>query len=173
MVIENDLRCIECGYNLRGLGERSRCPECGASVQGTFERRHGRLWLRVWPFLPLSLVAAHILALVYLVIVLHAVTGTVDIQSIVYLSANGIMIVVEGIIVGLLAWPLMCLAFPRKESWLCALFVVGVLCVCAIVYWRVALPHRNFAFVPEYLGVLWPLAFLMSLALCAFWRRWR
>ena len=30
-----DLRCIGCGYNLRGLSIRSACPECGASVRAT------------------------------------------------------------------------------------------------------------------------------------------
>jgi hypothetical protein len=24
--------CVECGYWMRGLGDRSRCPECGAAV---------------------------------------------------------------------------------------------------------------------------------------------
>jgi uncharacterized repeat protein (TIGR04138 family) len=31
-VINEDLPCDECGYNLRGLREGHRCPECGAPI---------------------------------------------------------------------------------------------------------------------------------------------
>jgi hypothetical protein len=32
-VVESDLRCLRCGYNLRGLSVDGRCPECGAGVR--------------------------------------------------------------------------------------------------------------------------------------------
>jgi len=31
--IKEDLSCVKCGYNLRGLPRRHRCPECGTPVQ--------------------------------------------------------------------------------------------------------------------------------------------
>ncbi|MAY75834.1 MAG: hypothetical protein CMJ31_14170 [Phycisphaerae bacterium] len=30
-----DLRCVSCGYNLKGLSIRSSCPECGVAVRAT------------------------------------------------------------------------------------------------------------------------------------------
>jgi hypothetical protein len=30
-----DLRCVACGYNLRGLSIRGQCPECGVGVRAT------------------------------------------------------------------------------------------------------------------------------------------
>jgi predicted Zn-ribbon and HTH transcriptional regulator len=32
LLIEHDVPCQECGYNLKGLGTDGRCPECGAHV---------------------------------------------------------------------------------------------------------------------------------------------
>ena len=34
-MIEFDLPCIECGYNLRGLDPAGKCPECGTDVART------------------------------------------------------------------------------------------------------------------------------------------
>lgn len=34
-VLEHDLSCIRCRYNLRGLHLRGRCPECGTSIRST------------------------------------------------------------------------------------------------------------------------------------------
>lgn len=36
VVIEHDVRCQGCGYNLRGLRSDGRCPECGAAVVLSF-----------------------------------------------------------------------------------------------------------------------------------------
>lgn len=33
MVIERDLVCIQCGYNLRGLAPQQNCPECGGAIE--------------------------------------------------------------------------------------------------------------------------------------------
>ncbi|MCC6680531.1 MAG: hypothetical protein IT445_06470 [Phycisphaeraceae bacterium] len=41
--IEQDLSCIECGYNLRTVHRGGRCPECGSELWRTMRRRHG--WL--------------------------------------------------------------------------------------------------------------------------------
>ena len=30
--IEQDVKCRECGYNLRGLGSTGTCPECGGAI---------------------------------------------------------------------------------------------------------------------------------------------
>ena len=27
-----DIKCLVCGYNLRGLGRAGRCPECGTPI---------------------------------------------------------------------------------------------------------------------------------------------
>lgn len=37
--------CLECGYVLTGLGERSRCPECGVAFQIEDVRRAWTKWL--------------------------------------------------------------------------------------------------------------------------------
>lgn len=31
--LDHDLRCLSCGYNLRGLPTEGSCPECGSSIQ--------------------------------------------------------------------------------------------------------------------------------------------
>lgn len=33
--LTGDLRCVRCGYNLRGLSVRDECPECGVAVRAT------------------------------------------------------------------------------------------------------------------------------------------
>ena len=35
--LAQDLLCIQCHYNLRGLEQSGRCPECGASVRDTID----------------------------------------------------------------------------------------------------------------------------------------
>jgi hypothetical protein len=30
--IEDDVKCVSCGYNLRGLSPQGRCPECGSGI---------------------------------------------------------------------------------------------------------------------------------------------
>lgn len=39
MVIDSDVPCVKCGYNLRGLRHGGLCPECGMSVQ--YSLTHG------------------------------------------------------------------------------------------------------------------------------------
>lgn len=69
--IDQDLFCIECAYNLRGLAPTGQCPECGRAIEeslkqnllsygdpwwlgrlavGTRMAFHGALWLTVLPF---------------------------------------------------------------------------------------------------------------------------
>ena len=31
--IEEDIRCVDCGYNLRGLNYGRACPECGVTIE--------------------------------------------------------------------------------------------------------------------------------------------
>lgn len=39
--ISEDLMCIACGYNLRGLSTHSNCPECGLQYRRTLHARAG------------------------------------------------------------------------------------------------------------------------------------
>lgn len=34
-IIESDITCVSCGYNLRSLTAEGRCPECGAPVEAS------------------------------------------------------------------------------------------------------------------------------------------
>src|SRR5689334_24506997 len=49
-VLETDVPCRKCSYNLRGLSADGRCPECGTpvglSVQGDFLRYSDPTWLK-------------------------------------------------------------------------------------------------------------------------------
>src|SRR4051794_22572644 len=37
-VLNHDLPCCKCSYNLRGLGRAHRCPECGCFVADSIDR---------------------------------------------------------------------------------------------------------------------------------------
>ena len=39
-VVENDLACAACGYNLRTQPAGGRCPECGARIRQTLSFPH-------------------------------------------------------------------------------------------------------------------------------------
>jgi len=39
-MIDGDLPCIQCGYNLRSLSRAGNCPECGFPVEETFQKAH-------------------------------------------------------------------------------------------------------------------------------------
>ncbi len=39
--ISEDLMCLSCGYNLRGLARRGDCPECGLPITQTILARQG------------------------------------------------------------------------------------------------------------------------------------
>lgn len=39
--VSEDLMCLACGYNLRGLSRAGGCPECGLSIQHTISARQG------------------------------------------------------------------------------------------------------------------------------------
>jgi hypothetical protein len=34
-LVDDDMACIQCGYNLRGLNDEGRCPECGTPIDKT------------------------------------------------------------------------------------------------------------------------------------------
>jgi hypothetical protein len=38
VMINCDLTCVACEYNLRGLMTDGKCPECGAAIHATLER---------------------------------------------------------------------------------------------------------------------------------------
>src|SRR4051812_9568601 len=38
VMINCDLSCVACEYNLRGLMTDGKCPECGAAIHATLER---------------------------------------------------------------------------------------------------------------------------------------
>lgn len=38
MVIDSDIPCAQCGYNLRTLGREGRCPECGEELWPSIEK---------------------------------------------------------------------------------------------------------------------------------------
>lgn len=38
IVIESDIPCAKCGYNLRTLGREGRCPECGEEIWPSIEK---------------------------------------------------------------------------------------------------------------------------------------
>ena len=48
--IDDDLECVHCGYNLRGLTKKHRCPECGTpagmSLQGDLLQYASAPWLK-------------------------------------------------------------------------------------------------------------------------------
>jgi hypothetical protein len=46
MMIERDLTCSGCGYNLRGLTPEGNCPECGKSIHEALEQER---WLKLFP----------------------------------------------------------------------------------------------------------------------------
>ena len=37
--VQEDLPCVYCGYNLRGLALSGKCPECGGSIWDALLRR--------------------------------------------------------------------------------------------------------------------------------------
>ena len=41
--LEEDVCCVHCGYNLRGLTKRHRCPECGTPAGGRKSATDGGL----------------------------------------------------------------------------------------------------------------------------------
>src|SRR5437773_4957771 len=62
-MIQRDLKCVKCGYNLRGLSENGKCPECEASITATIQHLRTQMhkpmqWSKILAFaLPLLYVA--------------------------------------------------------------------------------------------------------------------
>jgi len=48
-VVDGDLPCFRCGYNVRGLASDGQCPECAASIAETLRRRAAELTGRLLP----------------------------------------------------------------------------------------------------------------------------
>ncbi|MBN1512009.1 MAG: hypothetical protein JXB13_08340 [Phycisphaerae bacterium] len=63
-LLETDLPCVSCGYNLRGLPPDGRCPECATpvavSLQGDWLRFANRQWLQGIRWGVAALIAAHL-----------------------------------------------------------------------------------------------------------------
>lgn len=63
-LLETDLPCVSCGYNLRGLPPGGRCPECATpvavSLQGDGLRFANRRWLQGIRWGVAALIAAHL-----------------------------------------------------------------------------------------------------------------
>lgn len=77
-VIEGDLNCRKCGYNLRGLDAAGRCPECGTavgySVRGDLLRFSDPDWLA-------TLRRGIVLILIAIVILVIVAIGNAMLQS--------------------------------------------------------------------------------------------
>ena len=43
-MIQQTIKCIRCGYNLRGLREDGNCPECNAPIAKSLETRRNAPW---------------------------------------------------------------------------------------------------------------------------------
>lgn len=41
--IAQDILCVRCGYNLRGLEQTGRCPECGEGIERSVQLHHERI----------------------------------------------------------------------------------------------------------------------------------
>jgi hypothetical protein len=96
-VLQQDLPCIACGYNLRGLPESLRCPECGHANPPRESRRllTRRQWTRLAvgaALLALAAVAMQIEAICE--IRFHWMIGWLLIQALV--CASIVMIAVRG-----------------------------------------------------------------------------
>ncbi len=104
-VIENDLSCMICGYNLRALAPAGQCPECGTdiarSTQGDLLKFADRNWV-----------------------------GSVYRGTCLLAIANGLFVI---FILALIAFPLVVLAVfnSTASDIVAATFVIG-LRVCAI-----------------------------------------
>lgn len=46
--VDDDLACLDCGYNLRGLSVKGRCPECGVSISLTLTAEINPIADREW-----------------------------------------------------------------------------------------------------------------------------
>lgn len=125
-LIEHDVHCVECGYNLRGLLRRTVCPECQTpikrSLAGPLLRHAGSGWLtRIHRGLLLLHRASIIAAIAILAL------PVIDIFSQVYRNRSGPALSYEGIPLVLAAWSIASCAglwlatspTPRAEQRFC------------------------------------------------------
>lgn len=138
--ITKDIRCAQCGYNLRTLNIDAQCPECGMSIDETLRRLAWKPRTHsIWKFLPISIGFAVLVAAAHLIATdlawrfrssypLHeGLWGNKWLVLVLYGTA-----VVYGIS-ALAAWPLFWLALRRKRLWPSLAFIYIAVTLTVIV----------------------------------------
>ena len=89
-VLNSDVGCIGCGYNLRGLPPGGRCPECGASVEESLQGHclwfANKNWLRKLRWAMLLGVSAAMLSFLLGLVMSVAPNLMADLSTIVLAS---------------------------------------------------------------------------------------
>ena len=102
--IGQDLACLECGYNLRGLLDDGQCPECGASVHQSARLawlcQHDPAWLRRLARATIWMAAAMVcLAALPVLVLMEVLVGPVDgnfIRVWLAVPASGVLAGLQG-----------------------------------------------------------------------------
>lgn len=101
-VIEENVRCTHCGYNLRGLVRGGRCPECGTVSRVSRSATYGHI--------PMVDVSKRYLNLLSVGLALMSMSGALLFGSIVLIVFPGLSVPFEVFVValagGVTVWPL-------------------------------------------------------------------
>lgn len=164
MSIREDIFCITCRYNVRGLDPHGRCPECGTSIANSMPFRTWRS--TVYPFLPASLLISFMSALFYFAIICRFY-----LQWMAYNAIGGLVVVLAlGTPAALIAWPLMRRSLPARTWWPYAMFIAmmmaayGGLISISVMGRR---DRQHFGLIDGVLFFCWPLMLFGSIGLCA------